>query len=45
MRSEMLVKPQARETLRCCTEISSMRWCTRIAAQARRGKREMRCPA
>ena len=38
MRSEMLVKPQARETLRCCTEISSMRWCTRIAAQARRGK-------
>ena len=45
MRSEMWVKAQARETLRCCTEISGVRGCTRIAAQARRGKREMRCPA
>lgn len=38
MRSEMLVKPQARETLRCCTEISDVRWCNRIGTQARRGK-------
>ena len=38
MRSEMLVKPQARETLRCCTEISSVRWCNRIGTQVGRGK-------
>ena len=38
MRSEMLVKPQARETLRCCTEISSVRRCIRMGPQLGRGK-------
>lgn len=38
MRSEMLVKPQARETLRCCTEISGVRGCIRMGAQVGRGK-------
>lgn len=34
MRSEMLVKPQARETLRCCTVISGVRGHVRMGAQA-----------
>lgn len=38
MRSEMLVKPQARETLRCCTVISSVRRCIRMGTQLGRGK-------
>lgn len=37
MRSEMLVKAQARETLRCCTVIS-VRRCIRMGTQRRRGK-------
>lgn len=38
MRSGMWVKAQARETLRCCTEISSVRRCIRMGARAGRGK-------
>lgn len=38
MRSEMLVKAQARESLRCCTEISSVRRCIRMGTQVGRGK-------
>lgn len=38
MRSEMWVKAQARETLRCCTEISGVRGCVRMGARAGRGK-------
>ena len=38
MRSEMWVKAQARETLRCCTEISSVRRCIRMGSQLGRGK-------
>ena len=38
MRSEMWVKAQARETLRCCTEISSVRRCIRMGTQLGRGK-------